>query len=176
MVEQGDLGLRVWLLTWPIDPSESEQESWRALLDDSELVRCAGIGARNGQIRFAASHAAAKLLAPEQRMWREGHASLSHTKTLAAVARADVRVGVDIEADVPRPRWSAADRQQWPESPAGSWPTFVERWVQHEAAFKAGIEDGVGTPLVGRIQGLGGLPDHILAVVLEPSGGTQRNC
>ena len=155
-------------MAWPSEPSESDLECWWDLIDESERLRCSGIGTDAGQIRFAASHAAARVLVPESQIWREGHASLSHTATLASVACADVRVGIDVEADVPRPRWPAADRQQWPESPAGSWPMFIERWVRHEAMFKCGIEEGGGSPEVIRIQTLGGLSDHILAVVLEP--------
>lgn len=92
---------------------------------------------------------------------------MSHTATLAAVAIGSVRVGVDIEADVPRSKWSAADRQQWPRSRSDSWSEFVERWVQHEATFKAGAKDCVGSAWVGRIEGLGGVSEHILALVSE---------
>jgi hypothetical protein len=162
-------GVRVWLFAWPSEPSESDRQAWWDLLDESERVRCSGIGTGTGQIRFAASHAGARALVPRSQTWREGHASLSHTATMAAVACADVRLGIDVEADVPRPMWSRADRQQWPDSPSGTWSVFIERWVEYEAWFKCGIEDGVGSRAVGNVRGLAGLPDHILAMVLEPA-------
>lgn len=164
---QGNQRLRVWLVAWPADPSDLARQAWWRLLDEPERVRFGSIGTEAGKHRFAACHAAAKLLVPEQRMWEEGCASLSHARSLAAIACADVRVGIDVEADVPHPRWVAADRQQWPGSPASSWPDFVERWVQYEAAFKAGVGDGVGSCMVGLVDGLDGLPDHVLAVALE---------
>lgn len=170
-LDQGSQRLRVWLVAWPADPSDQVRRAWWRLLDEPERVRFGSIGTEAGKRRFAASHAAARLLVPEQRVWEEGCASLSHTGSLAAIACAEVRVGIDVEADVPRPRWVAADRQQWPGSPASCWPGFVKRWVQYEAAFKAGVRDGSGSCMVGRVRDLDGLPDHFLAVALESGTG-----
>lgn len=173
-LERGGFGLRVWLLAWPTEPSETDRQSWLDLLDEPERIRLGRIGTTTGRSRFAASHAAARILIPHQQTWQVGRASLSHTTTMVAIATADVRVGIDVEADVPRPCWPAADRQQWPGFPSGSWPVFVDRWVRREASFKAGTLDGVGFPVVRRVRDLDGLPDHILAVVVAPGGGAQR--
>lgn len=167
---QAGLGLHVWLVAWPNEPPGSDRKAWWELLDKSERVRCAGIGTENGQTRFIASHAAAKVLVPGPQAWRDGRASLSHTARLAAVASADVPVGIDIEADIPRPRWSAADRQQWPGSPASNWSEFVARWVSRESMFKCGVAGDGGSPVLSRVRGLAGVPDHILGVMLGHPG------
>lgn len=165
----GPAGLQLWLAAWDPDPPSGLQSRWHALLSRSERRRCATIGTRNGRVRFAASHAAAHVVLPAQRLGGGGTTSLSHSPWLVAIMSAPQPVGIDIEADRPRPNWAMADKQSWPQARSSDWAAFVIRWLTAEARYKAGSGDlSAGGVSVGRVVDLAGIPDHVMAVAWQP--------
>lgn len=98
-------GCELWLVEWQPDPPPDVLESWAGAVTQGERDRAERIGTRHGRLRLLASHAALARLAAATSL---PNVSLGHTRWCAALAASARPVGVDIEADVPRPRWQAA--------------------------------------------------------------------
>jgi len=187
----GAVGPGVWVAEWDPMPAARAQRAWLALLDAPLKARAERIGTAIGRVRFAASHAAVAALTGSAR--GRVVTSLAHTRWCAAVGVSPVRIGVDLEADDPRPLWPVAAQVAWGAPGPQSWPVFLDAWVRREAAIKAGgPADGGGADggravgggavgggadggpadggqaLVVRVTVGGDAPAHLLAVVGEP--------
>ncbi len=167
---RGESEPRAWLVRWDSLPAAEAADAWAEGLDARERDRAARIGTPHGRTRFLASHAALHRLGHAEG-W--AHASLSHTRWCAAVAVSPAPIGVDLEADVPRPGWPRAARARWPgrRFPSGGsqddgWADFLRAWVAEEALFKAGGDDGRCTVVTIPLAGDEPVPPHVVAVAL----------
>lgn len=167
------VGPGVWLAVWDPEPAAQAQRAWSTLLDASLRARAERIGTPRGRVRFTASHAAMTALTSGDPAGVV--TSLAHTRWCAAVGVSRDRIGVDLEADAPRPLWPVAARTAWGVPGPPTWPDFLEAWVRREAALKAGGGSDAATARVSRVT-LGDVaPEHLLAVVGGPgTGGDQR--
>lgn len=160
----------LWLVAWDAAPSEGVMAAWTMALSPGSLKRLDTIGPRRGRVRFAASHAALVGLRHTNSL-SDGHWSLSHTRWWAAISVSRLPVGVDLEADAPRPLWQRAAVTRWPQDPPGNWSDFLDSWVRAEASFKAGAGTGACCSFAMlRLSGSSLAPDHRLAVAWGASG------